>query len=128
MNRFIGIGNVVKTPELRETASGKAVCSFTIAINRNFGEKKEVDYINVVTWGKTAESCAKYLDKGKKVGVSGRIQVRSYEANDGTKRYATEIVADDVEFLSPKALNDAEGGHREGDNDFEPIDSSAMPF
>ena len=139
MNRAMIIGNLTKDPELRTTNSGISVCSFTVAVNRNFGEKKEVDYIPVVTWRGLADNCAKFLAKGRKVGVSGRIQVRSYEANNGERRYATEIIADDVEFLSPKG----EGGPRMQDvppppedaglfgdepDDFEPLDDEQMPF
>ena len=126
MNRAMLIGNLTREPEIKKTNSDLSVCTFTIAVNRG-NEKKEVDYIPVVTWRGLADNCAKFLSKGKKVGVSGRIQVRSYEANDGSKRYVTEVVGDEVEFLTPKALNDPEGGHREGD-DFEPIDDSEMPF
>jgi single-strand DNA-binding protein len=108
-----------------------------VAVNRNFGEKKEVDYIPVVTWRGLADNCGKFLAKGRKVGVSGRIQTRSYDAQDGTKRYVTEIVADDVEFLTPKG----DAGHAAdvppppddsglfGDeSDFEPLDEESMPF
>lgn len=147
MNKAIIIGNLTKDPESRVTQSGLSVCSFTVAINRNFGEKKEVDYIPVVTWRGLADNCAKFLAKGRKVGVSGRIQTRSYDANDGTKRYVTEIVADDVEFLTPKnATDSATGGYHppkddgfsipdeqhdgqpDGAGDFEPIDDEQMPF
>ena len=79
MNRAIIIGNLTRDPELRTTASGKSVCSFTVAVNRGFGDKKDADFIPVVTWEKTAESCAKFLAKGRKVAVSGRIATRNYE-------------------------------------------------
>lgn len=143
MNRAVIIGNLTRDPEPRTTASGISVCSFTVAVNRNFGEKKEVDYIPVVTWRGLADNCAKFLAKGRKVGVSGRIQTRSYDANDGTKRYVTEIVADDVEFLTPKNATDSTSGsyqppkddgfsipdeQPDGAGDFEPIDDEAMPF
>jgi len=140
MNRAVIIGNLTKDPELRTTPQGISVCSFTVAINRGFGDKKDVDYIPVVTWRGLADNCARFLAKGRKVGVSGRIQVRSYDANNGERRYVTEIVADDVEFLSPKG----EGGSRMpadappppddaglfGDepDDFEPLDDEQMPF
>ena len=137
MNRATIIGNLTKDPELKTTASGVSVCTFTVAVNRNFGDRKEVDFIPVVTWRGLAENCSKFLSKGRKVGVSGRIQTRSYEANSGEKRYVTEIIADDVEFLSPKG----EGGVKDappppdeaglfGDEpaDFEPLDDEQMPF
>lgn len=134
MNKSIIIGNLSRDPELKTTASGISVCTFSVAVNRNFGEKKEVDFIPVVTWRGLADNCAKFLSKGKKVGVSGRIQVRNYEAGDGTKRYVTEIVADDVEFLSPKSEGSGTPNQFEADrqNDvpegFEPLDDEQMPF
>lgn len=105
MNKSFFIGNLTKDPELRTTQSGKAVASFTIAVNRRFKDKggdPVTDFFPVVTWDKLAESCARYLAKGKKVAVSGELQTRSYEDKNGVKRYVTEIVADEVEFLSPK--------------------------
>ncbi len=143
MNRAILIGNLTKDPELRTTPQGISVCSFTIAVNRGFGDKKDVDYIPVVTWRGLADNCSKFLAKGRKVGVSGRIQVRSYDANNGERRYVTEIVADDVEFLSPKGEGGGSGGSRMQDvppppddaglfgdepDDFEPLDDEQMPF
>lgn len=105
MNKSFFIGNLTKDPELRSTPSGKAVTSFTIAVNRRFKDKggdPVTDFFPVVTWDKLAESCARYLAKGKKVAVVGELQTRSYDDKQGVKRYVTEIVADEVEFLSPK--------------------------
>ena len=79
------------------------MCTFTIAINRKFVNQqgvREADFLNIVAWRQLGETCARYLSKGRKVGVTGSIQTRSYDAQDGSKRYVTEIVADDVEFLS----------------------------
>lgn len=105
MNKFIGIGNLTKDVDLRTTQSGKAVATLTIAVNRRFkgqdGEKV-TDFFTVVAWNQLGEMCGKYLAKGKKVAVSGELQTRSYDAKDGTKRYVTEIIADEVEFLSPR--------------------------
>ena len=104
MNKAILIGNLTKDPELKTTQSGISVCRFTIAVNRKFKDaqgNQVTDFIPVATWRGIAESCAKYLAKGRKVAVIGEIQTRSYDAQDGTKRYVTEIVASDVEFLSP---------------------------
>jgi single-strand DNA-binding protein len=102
MNKAILIGNLVADPELRRTASDLPVCTFRIAVQRRFANQqgvREADFFNIVAWRQTAELCAKFLTKGRKVGVIGAIQNRSYDAQDGTKRYVTEIVADEVEFL-----------------------------
>ena len=81
--------------------TGKSVCTFTLAVDRRFQKdgNKEADFIPIVVWGKQAESTANYMTKGRLMGVSGRIQTRSYDAKDGSKRYVTEIVADEVQFL-----------------------------
>lgn len=103
MNKVILIGNLTKDPESQTTSNGTTVCRFTLAVQRRFSNadgEKEVDFLNIVTWRTLAENCIKYLTKGKKVAVSGPIQTRSYEANDGTKKHITEIMADEVEFLS----------------------------
>ena len=132
MNRAIIIGNLTRDPDIRTTASDKSVCTFTVAVNRRVKEKQEVDFIPVVTWEKTAESCAKFLAKGRKVGASGRIQTRSYETDSGERRYVTEIVADDVEFLTPKESRveeePADTGNLFGDDDIEPLDDEEELF
>ncbi len=102
MNKAILIGNLTRDPETR-TVGDSLKCSFTIAVNRRFSNRqgvREADFIPVVTWSKLAEVCSRYLSKGSKVAVEGRIEVRSYDAQDGSKRYITEIIADNVEFLS----------------------------
>ncbi len=98
------IGNLTRDPELRKTANGQSVASFSIATNRSFttqtGEKKEqADYHNIVAWGRLAEICAQYLTKGKKVYVDGRIQNREWEGTDGQKRYRTEVVVENMIML-----------------------------
>ena len=101
LNRVVLIGHLTKDPELRTTSNDISVTSFTIAVDRNFNNQqgeKETDFIPVVAWRKLADTCAKYLAKGRLVAVSGRMQVRSYEGKDG-KRYITEVVADEVQFL-----------------------------
>lgn len=103
MQKFIGIGNLVRDPEYTTTNSGVALCRFTIAIGRkytNASGEKETDYLNIVTWKGLADNCNKFLKKGKKVAVVGTVQTRSYEAQDGGKRYATDIVAEQVDFLT----------------------------
>lgn len=102
MNKAILIGNLTRDPEYTTTISGVAKCSFTLAVQRRFANadgKREADFIPIITWRQTAENCAKYLAKGRKCCVEGTIQTRSYDAQDGTKRYVTEIIADSVEFL-----------------------------
>ena len=102
MNTVILIGRLTKDPELRYTGTGKAVATFTVAVNRGFGKDNEADFIPVVVWEKSAENCANYLGKGSQVGIQGRMQIRSYEAQDGSKRYATEVAANQVEFIGSK--------------------------
>ena len=102
MNKAILIGNLTRDPEQRMTNGGVAVCTVSIAVQRRFANQqgeRQADFFNIVTWRALAENCGKYLRKGSKVGVSGPIQNRSYEAQDGTKRYVTEIIAEEVEFL-----------------------------
>lgn len=100
MNNVVMIGRLTRDPELRFTAgSGKAVATFTIAVNRQFAKNNEADFFRVVVWGKSGENCANYLAKGRLVGIQGRVQNNNYETNTGEKRYTTEIVADRVEFL-----------------------------
>lgn len=112
MNKAIMIGNITKDPELRTTPNGVSVCSFSIAVNRrraNQQGERETDFFNIIAWRGLGENCAKYLAKGRKVSVIGEIQTRTYDAKDGTKRYVTEIIADDVEFLSPREKDDING-------------------
>ena len=99
MNKVILIGNLTRDPELSETPSGVKVCKFSIAVSRPFSEDV-TDFFNIVTWRGQAENCGKYLAKGRKVAIVGTLQNRSYEDRDGNKRNVTEIVANEVEFLS----------------------------
>ncbi len=104
LNKAMVIGNVGKDPEMRYTANGKAVTTFSIAVNRNFqgtdGERREeTDWFDIVTWDKLAELCSQFLQKGRQAYVEGRLQTRSWEGQDGVKRYKTEIVAQTVLFL-----------------------------
>jgi single-strand DNA-binding protein len=101
------IGNVGKDPEMRYTANGNAVTSFSIAVNRNFqgsdGERREeTDWFDIVTWNKLAEICSQYLQKGSQAFVEGRLHTRSWEGQDGQKRYKTEVVAQTVLFLGQR--------------------------
>lgn len=102
LNRCVLIGRLTKDPELRYTQDGKAVCSFTLAVDRNYGEKKLTDFFDIIAWNKMGESCANYLGKGKLAAVDGQMTTRSYEAKDGHKVKVYELVAQNVRFLSPK--------------------------
>ena|SRR5690606_9286442 len=105
LNKTILIGRLTRDPELKYTASGKAVANFTLAVNRPFKNQNgdyEADFINCQTWGKTAENLANYQRKGNQIAVVGRIQTRNYENNQGQKVYVTEVVAEQVTFLESK--------------------------
>ena len=117
MNRAFLVGNLTRDPELRKTQNDVSVCTFTIACNRRFTNangQREADFLNIVVWRGQADNCYRYLKKGRRVAVSGSIQTRSYEGQDGNRRYVTEIVADEVEFLST-----ANNGNRDGNGDFD---------
>ena len=114
LNKVLLIGNLTRPPELRYTPSGTAVADLRMAVNRNYttqsGEKREeACFLTVVVWGKQAESCGEYLDKGSQVFVEGRLQTRDWEGKDGQKRTATEVVAERVQFMS-RAKGAAAGG------------------
>ena len=144
MNQFFFIGNLTKDPEVRTTNAGNKVCNFTIAINRrlkNNGEQ-QTDFFNIVAWRQLAELCERYLSKGKKVAITGSIQMRNYEDKNGIKRTAVDFLADEVEFLSPAD----KGAHKEmeyraeerqaiategnapADTGFTQVDDDALPF
>lgn len=113
MNKAILIGRLAADPELRTTGNGTAVCKFTLAVTRRHADaqgNRQVDFIPVIAWRQLAENCNKYLAKGKMAGIVGEIQTRSYDAQDGTKRYVTEIIANEVEFLTPKSAGEQTGG------------------
>lgn len=133
MNRVILIGNLTKDPELTQTTSGISVCRFTLAVGRRFTNadgSRDTDFLNIVAWRNLADICAKYLRKGSKAAVVGNIQTRSYDGQDGTKRYVTEIVAEDVEFVGAR-VNAGEEGEREVSK-LEPISNDGtddgLPF
>jgi single-strand DNA-binding protein len=105
MNKVLLIGRLTRDAELRYTPSGKAVASFTVAVQRN---KEEADFINCVAWNKVAENLANYTSKGSLVGVEGSIQTRSYKNNEGKMVYVTEVWAQSVEFLSSKGKGSGE--------------------
>lgn len=105
MNKVILTGNLTRDVELATTQSGISVARFTIAVQRRFANadgEREADFINIVVWRGQAENCNKYLQKGSKCAVVGSLQTRSYDADDGSKRYVTEVVAESVEFIGNK--------------------------
>src|SRR5574344_633435 len=102
MNKVILIGRITKDIELRTVNTDKSVATYTLAIDRGYGDKKETDFINCVTWEKQAENIAKYCTKGSMIAVEGRMSNRSYDAKDGTKKYVTEVVTSNVQFLDTK--------------------------
>lgn len=113
MNKVILIGNLTRDPETRTTHSGVTCCAFGLAVNRRFQNaqgQREVDFFNVTAWRQLGELCQRYLKKGRKVCVEGSIQVRTYDAQDGVRRTAVDIVADAVEFLSAQGDAHAPAG------------------
>ena len=105
MNKVFLIGNLTRDPELTETNTGVALCRFSIAVNRNYGSadgERKTDFFNVVAWRGLGETVSRYAKKGNKVAVSGSIELRNYEDSQGVKRTGVDIVAQDVEFLTPR--------------------------
>ena len=115
INRVVLVGNLTKDPELRHTPSGTAVCKLRLAVNTrqkdaqgNWGDKP--NYFDVTVWGNQGESCAQYLAKGRPIGVDGRLDWREWEAQDGTKRQAVEIIAENVQFLGGRGDGEGRSG------------------
>ncbi|MDU7365393.1 single-stranded DNA-binding protein [Clostridium sp.] len=140
MNKVILIGRLTKDPELNFAAgTGTAVTRFTLAVTRPF-KKDETDFINCIAFGKTGETIAQYLTKGRQLAVTGSIRTGSYDAKDGTKRYTTDIVVDSFEFIGGNQNNNMNSsnsrgfnnsGNGLGDNfeeDMTPVDDGDMPF
>lgn len=136
MNKVILIGNLADEPKSIMTANGVVKCTFRLATQRRYANQqtgqREADFHSIVVWRQLAELCAKYLAKGRKCAVEGTIQYRSYNAQDGSKRYVTEIVADGVEFLSSRQQD---GGQAPAQNTntaeqsgFVPVDDDELPF
>ena len=134
MNKVILVGNLTRDPELTETPNGVPVCRFAIAVSRDYASAngtRETDFFNITVWRGRAENCGKYLKKGNKVAIVGSLQTRSYEDKDGIKRNVIDVIANEVEFLTPK------GGQGEGDEDMpvrrerpqlEAMDDNELPF
>ena len=103
MTKVLLIGNLTRDPELTETAGGVSVCRFGVAVNRYSGqEERQTDFYNVTAWRRLGETVARYTKKGHKIAVYGDLQIRQYEGNDGVRRTSVDVVAQDVEFLTPK--------------------------
>lgn len=143
MNKAILVGNLTRDPEQRTTSSGIAVTSFTVAVRRRYKDADgnyQDDFINCVAWRSTAEFVAKYFTKGSRIGVVGTIQTRTYDDQNGNKRYVTEVVADEVEFAGSKTQNQdmqkpTEQESRTADElfaedlaDFQPLDDAELSF
>lgn len=125
MNKVFLIGRLTRDPELRYTSSNIAVARFSIAVNRTFANQsgeREADFINIVVWRKQAENVKNYLKQGSQVAIDGRIQTGSYDGEDGKKRYTTEVVADNVQFLDTKSSRDSQIS----DNNLTPSDFSTQ--
>jgi single-strand DNA-binding protein len=124
VNKAILVGNLTRDPELSTISSGVSVCKFSIAVNRRASSDgtRETDFFNIVVWRQQGENCAKFLKKGSKVGIVGEIHNRTYE-QDGVKKYFTEIIANEVEFLTPKGGVESAGG-----GELTPISDDALPF
>lgn len=141
MNRVILIGRLTRDPEMRSTSNGMSVTRFTIAVTRTYQDQngeRGADFINCVAWRKQAENIAKYCKKGTQVAVEGRIQTGSYDAQDGSKRYTTDIICDNVSFLGSKSDNNNnfvpnnnsnyETNNFENNNDIPSSDISEDPY
>lgn len=128
MNKVVLVGRLTKDPELRFTAgSGNSVSRFTIAVNRQF-KKDETDFISCVAFGKTAEIIAQHFIKGKQIAVSGSIRTGSYDAQDGTKRYTTDVVVDAFDFIGSNNKETDEQGLKDTFGDVMDVDDGDMPF
>ena len=141
MNKVVLIGNLTRDPELQTTNGGVSVCRFALAVTRRFANsdgERDADFINITVWRNLADTCHKYLKKGSKCAVIGRIQTSTYDAPDGSKRYTTDVVADEVEFISSSRNGEADGegvaytapkasGKKET-AELEEIDDDSLPF
>lgn len=130
MNKVVLIGRLTADPNLSYAAgTGTAVCRFTLAVTRPF-KRDEADFINCVAFNKTAETIGQYLTKGRQIAIAGRIQTGSYEAQDGTKRYTTDVVVENFEFIGNnqgQTQNDNADNYN-FDNEMTPVDDGDMPF
>lgn len=112
MNKVVLVGRLARDPELRTTTTGKSVSSFSIAVDRRYKQEGQptADFFNVVAWGRQAEIINQYLGKGREIAINGRLQSRSYVAKDGTKRYVTEVVLEEFDFIGGRNSGGNNGG------------------
>ncbi len=131
-NRVILMGNLTRDPELRYTPNGTAVANFAIAVNRRFKTedevREEVDFFDIVVWGKQAENCSEYLSKGRPVLLEGRLQQNRWETSEGQKRSKVEVVANTVQFLGSRSAESQKGTPGGGDGGDAEFDESDIPF
>lgn len=131
LNKCMVIGNLGADPEMKYTANGSAVTTFRVATSRTYTtndeRKEETEWFSIVTWNRLAETCAQYLTKGRQVYVEGRMQTRSWEGQDGEKKYRTELVAENVKFLSRDSDPTGEVPARQVDDEAD-IDPDDLPF
>ena len=116
MNKLTLIGNLTKDPETRTTPNGNTVCSFTVAVNRKKVSEPQTDFFRVNAWGKLGELCARFLNKGRKVAVVGELQARTYDNKDGKTMLSLDVVADEVEFLTPAENAEAKPAKKAKEN------------
>lgn len=133
MNKIILMGRLVRDPEVRYTQTGKVVCQFTLAVDRPFSNQegqREADFIPVIVWGKQAELCGNSLTKGQRALVEGRLQIRSYDTKDGSKRWVTEVIANNFEFIERRGDFGGNGGAPAGNASRSDMESfgSPVPF
>lgn len=132
MNRIILLGRLTREPEVKVTSSDKTTTTFGLAVDRPFKNrdgKTEADFINIVTWNKTAEVAGNYLHKGERCLVEGRLQIRSYEGKDGQKHYVTEVVADRLELIEKKRdSNQKQGFDSMGDDITQDVQKGYVTF
>lgn len=131
MNHIALIGRLTAEPTLRYTQGGTAVANFTLAVNRKFANQngeREADFINCQAWQKTAEFVANHFTKGQQMGLEGRLQVRSYDGNDGQKRWVTEVVAEQIHFCGSKSDSSKSGSSSQGLGEEIPFDDNDLPF
>ena len=139
MNKVYLIGNLTRDPEISTTTSGISVCRMSIAVGRRFANAeggRDADFFNITAWRGTADNCAKFLKKGNKIAVSGSIQTRTYDKQDGTKGFSIDIIADEVEFLTSRNDGSSEGSSEGGMgmggsnpvSDLQPISDDNLPF